>query len=209
LYVKKKQGAIKMVQLVNKLERATIWIAGQQMRLEGIVSRWDGTGVGIRMPEVPGVANILKPGTIVTLTLYSPGGTKQVQASVHDIREGECVFRFDEESLQPLGRRRRARYPCQMPVRFRAINNGEPDPTWYNATAVEIGTSGMRLITNSTLSIPGKMEVEFTPAGYDVQVRVFGRVAHCKVQESGTFVFGVAIEEIPRMDQTWIERLFR
>lgn len=198
-----------MVQLANRLERAAIWISEQQMRLEGIVSRWDGTGVGIRMPEVPGASSLLKPGTTVTLTLYNPGGTKQVNASVLDFREGECIFRFDEESIQPLGRRRRARYPCQMPVRFRAIIDGEPDTTWYNATAVEIGTSGMRLVANSALSIPGRMEIEFTPAGYDVRVHVNARVAHCKVHEDGTFVFGVAIEEIPLLDQTWIERLFR
>lgn len=195
-----------MVQLLNRLERAAVWLEGPQMRLEGMLSQWDQTGVVMRLPDLPGAETMLQPGMEVMLTLYFRQGTQQARAEVTSFQGDECAFRFLDEKSTPLGKRRRARYPCQISTRFREL--GAEGNEWCHGKAVDIGLGGMKIVSAENITLPGKLEVVFQPAGYDVDVNAIGHVTHCRLEPGGLLAFGVAFDELPRLDQVWLERLF-
>ncbi|MEO0250186.1 MAG: PilZ domain-containing protein [candidate division WOR-3 bacterium] len=199
-----------MVQLVNQLERASIWLEAEQKRFEGTIAYWDQTGVVVHLPPTAEVFDLLQPSKEVVLTLYARDGTQQVKAFVQTCQGGACSLRFEEGAMLKLGRRRHARYPCHLPVQYRPSESGTQDLPWQQATAVEIGIGGMRLVIEEpAVSIPGRLAVRFSPVGYEGQIQAFGRLAYCRTQQDGTTIVGVAFEELSPLDRIWLERLFR
>lgn len=129
------------------------------------------------------------------------GAPRQLMVQITDIDDSVLTF-TPISAATPCERRRRKRYPVNMPAQVRL---GE---ACMEARVVNISVSGLGLHAPQALVVGQLFEVELALVGTEQPLQAQAQVRHCRPLDGERWYIGAAFVDLSRADELWLRKLF-
>jgi len=161
----------------------------------------DNRSLLITLPMLAGHPVVLEPEQIVRIIFFRSDGEFYFSARVVERIKLESILLIriiQVSSLERLQRRNFYRFRTILPVKFRFVDNNEPNTRYYKGHASDISGGGIRLYTEKYIAI--NTQIECRIAMDEVQeIALSGKVTRVrKVQDAEKqYDIGICFVDIP------------
>jgi c-di-GMP-binding flagellar brake protein YcgR len=191
---------------MESMARAQIKLASSKEPLEGLIIHADKERIRVQLEQPQTCLKPIPSNTQVLIRIGTSKGAYQVDMIVEAHDKTELRLRFGGKP-QLIQQRKHNRYDCDLRVKFRSAATDLLTDSWCEATALDIGQGGMRLVVEPGIRIPDHLEIGFWLLGAGT-VTTYARVCGRRKEADGKQVVRVAFEQMEPKHQTLLCQIF-